>query len=160
MRLPENKSIDVDKQLRYEEVLKNIRKIVYSDGKLTSSLQKITPILCQHMQYTWLGFYMVKGDALSVEAFCGPAIHKNTSNPQGARNQVLANECTVIIEEVEQIPKYIPVSEHEKSEIAVPAFKSYEVALILNAGSNQINYFDETDRLNLQRLMHLLEEIL
>lgn len=149
-----------DQQIQYEILLKDIRKIVYSDNELKDTLQRITSMLYENMHYTWIGFYAVKDNELLAETFQGPVMNRKICTAQGACGLAFTKECTVIIDEVEQFPKYIPTDDFERSEIAIPAFKKGDVALILNVGSNQVKYFNETDRLNLQQLMHLLEEAL
>lgn len=148
------------KQQRYNILLKQIRNIVYNENNLVINLTNIAAILHHGMNFTWTGFYLVKGKDLVLGPFQGSAARRRISVNEGARSIAYSKECTVIIEDVEQLPKHLPSNEFDRSEIVLPAFKKGEIVLLLNIGSKQVRNFDETDQKNLQQVIHLIEEIL
>jgi len=55
---------------------------------------------------------------------------------------------------------HIACSSASKSEIVLPALKDREVALILDVDSDQLNDFDQIDKLFLQKIISIIEKIL
>jgi GAF domain-containing protein len=61
---------------------------------------------------------------------------------------------------VEEFPGHIACSSDSKSEIVLPAFKSNEVALVLDVDSDQLNDFDATDEKYLSQVMRFIEKFI
>lgn len=148
------------KQQRYNALLKQIRSLVYNEDNLIINLTNIAAILHRGMNFTWTGFYLVTNKDLVLGPFQGSAARRRISVDEGALSIAYFKECTIIVDDVEQLPKCLPSNELDRSEIVLPAFKKGEIALLLNIGSNKVRNFDETDQKNLQQVIHLIEEIL
>ena len=58
--------------------------------------------------------------------------------------------------DVAKFPGHIACSSISKSEIVVPLFKGNEVVGVLDVDSEFEDYFDETDKYHLQRLVSLI----
>jgi L-methionine (R)-S-oxide reductase len=60
---------------------------------------------------------------------------------------------TIIVPDVDAFPGHIACSSASRSEIVVPVFKDNTVAMVLDVDSDQLNSFDETDRLFLESMV-------
>ena len=64
---------------------------------------------------------------------------------------------TIVVPDVEQFPGHIACSSLSRSEIVVPVFSTNgEVQAVLDIDSKELATFDETDRLYLEKICHLL----
>jgi GAF domain-containing protein len=149
-----------NKQQKYKMLLNQIREVVGQEDDLTANLANIASLVHHVMDFDWTGFYLVKNDELVLGPFQGPPAVARIAKGEGVCGTVLAQECTIRVDDVEQFSGYVPCSEMDKSEIALPAFHKGEVALVFNVNSHKIKNFDEVDKQCMERLMHLLEEIL
>ena len=148
------------KQQQYNVLLRQIRDIIYNENDLIANLGNIAAILHQGMNFSWTGFYFVEGEELVLGPFQGPAAKTRIIKDEGVCGAAFAKECTVMVEDVEQYSGHIPVSDFDKSEIAIPAYCKGDVSLILNINSHHLRNFTELDKRNLQQVMHLIEEVL
>ena len=148
------------KQQNYRLLLKQTRDIVSQEDDLIANLANIAALVHQTMSFDWTGFYLVKNDELVLGPFQGPPAVARISIGEGVCGTALLRECTIKVDDVEQFSGYVPCSELDKSEIALPAFHKGEVAVILNINSHKMKNFNETDKRCLEELMRLLEEVL
>ncbi len=148
------------KQQKYKMLLQQIREIVSNEDDFTANFGNIAAVVHHTMNFDWTGFYMVKNEELVLGPFQGPAAISRITSGKGVCGTAFAEECTIIVDDVEQFVGYVPCSPLDKSEISLPAFHKGEVALILNINSHKMKNFDDTDKQYLEQLMHLLEEIL
>lgn len=148
------------KQQRYNVLLQQIRDIIYNENDIIANLGNIAAILHQGMNFSWTGFYFVEDEELVLGPFQGPAAKTRICKDDGVCGTAFSRECTVMVEDVEQYIGHVPVSDFDKSEIAVPAYNKGEVAVILNVNSHFLRNFTEVDKRNLQQVMHLIEEVL
>ncbi len=148
------------KQQQYNVLLQQIRDIVYNEEDLVANLSNIAAILHQGMSFSWTGFYFAKEDELLLGPFQGPAAKTRIQKDEGVCGTAFTQECTVMVEDVEEYAGYISLNDYDKSEIAIPAYQRGEVMLILNINSHHFHNFTEVDKRNLQQVMHLIEEVL
>ena len=65
---------------------------------------------------------------------------------------------TIIVEDVELFPGHIACSALSKSEIVVPVFYKNEVVAVIDADSDKLNDFSETDKIYLEQIALLWVE--
>ena len=148
------------KQQKYNSLLRQIRDVVYNEEDLVANLANVTAILQYGMKFTWTGFYHTRNEELVLGPFQGPAAISRIAMGQGVCGMAYAKECTIIVDDVEQFAGHVPVTNEDKSEIVVPAYRKGEIALLLNVNSSELRNFTNVDKKNLEQVMHLLEEIL
>jgi len=148
------------KQQRYKQLLTQVRNLISHEDDLTANLANVAAALHFTMDFDWTGFYVVQNDELVLGPFQGPPAVTRISLGKGVCGTALARECTIIVDDLEQFPGYVPCSEMDKSEISLPAFHRGEVAVILNVNSHKMKNFDEMDKRYLEELMRVLEEVL
>ncbi len=148
------------RQKQYSKLLKQIREVVYNEDDLVKNLTSIVALLHKGLSFSWTGFYFVQEEYLTLGPYLGPLVPSTISKKEGVCGSAYTKECVIIIDDIEQVPKYDPVGEFERSEIILPAFRKGEVALLLRANSFEVKNFTEIDQKYLQQVMHLIEEIL
>lgn len=150
----------IGKEQRYNLLMKHIRKLIYGEDNLIANLANVAAILHHGMNFSWTGFYFAHGEELILGPFQGIAARMHIPKGEGVCGVAYAKECTVVVDDVEQFPGYIPCGEYDRSEIVLPAFSKGSVALVLNINSDKLKNFTEVDQKHLQQVMHLIEEIL
>lgn len=153
-------SESTNKQERYDSLLPQIEALTTGENDLIANLSNIAAALRYGMGFFWVGFYLVKEAQLVLGPFQGPVACTRINKGKGVCGTAWAEGRTVLVPDVDAFPGHIACSSDSKSEIVLPAFKSEEVALILDADSDKLNDFDETDQKNLEKLMRIIEKLL
>ena len=89
--------------------------------------------------------------------FQGPVACTRIKKGRGVCGTAWQQAQTVIVPDVEQFPGHIACSSLSRSEIVVPVIRNNEVIAVLDADSEEVNHFDEVDRIYLEKIMELVE---
>ena len=174
------------KKEKYESLLPQINALIEGENDLIANLSNIMSALKFGMDFFWVGIYFVKdltptssalrapspkekgsgnnffeGEGVKKELvlgpFQGPVACTRIGFGKGVCGTAWKEKKTIIVDDVDQFPGHIACSSQSKSEIVLPAFnKKGEVSLILDADSEHLAAFDETDRFYLEQLMELI----
>ena len=142
---------------KYQLLIPQIKTLISSETDLIANLANITAVLKENMGFFWVGFYIVKEGELVLGPFQGPIACTRIDKGKGVCGTAWTNRKTVIVKDVDQFPEHIACSADTKSEIALPAFKNEEVALVLDVDSDKLSDFGNTDQKYLEQLMRLIE---
>jgi len=124
---------------------------------LVANLANIAAALKQTFNFFWIGFYIVKGDELVVGPFQGPIACTRIRKGKGVCGTVWEKAETIIVPNVNEFPGHIACSSDSKSEIVLPAILENKVKLILDIDSDKLNDFNEVDRVQLEKIMRIVE---
>ncbi len=141
---------------QYEQLLPQIEALISYEDDLIANLSNIAGALKQAFDFFWVGFYIVKEDQLVLGPYQGPIACTRIPKGRAVCGSAWAEAQTLLVPDVEQFPGHIACSSDSKSEIVVPVFKGQNVAMILDVDSDQLNDFDPTDQLYLEKLMAIL----
>lgn len=144
------------KQEQYESLLPQIKGLLEGETDLIANLANVAGALKEQFQWLWVGFYMVKENELVLAPFQGPVACTRIKKGRGVCGTCWAEAKTVVVPDVEKFPGHIACSSLSKSEIVVPLFKNGEVVGVLDVDSKQLNEFDETDQLYLEKIIQLI----
>lgn len=147
-----------NKQEKYDTLLPQIEALIASESDLIANLSNIAAALRLGMGFFWIGFYIVKNDALVLGPFQGPIACTRIPKGKGVCGTSYAEKRVVLVPDVAKFPGHISCSSESKSEIVLPAFRNGEVALILDVDSDKLNDFDEIDERNLLKVMKMIEK--
>lgn len=134
-------------------------------GKETNSLdfQKTIDTAVKFLRkqvkhYNWVGVYMLEDKELVLRAWDGPEATQHLRIPIGAGICGLAarEQCSVIVGDVNDDPRYLACFPHTRSEIVVPIFKSGKVIGEIDIDSDIPHAFTEKDRSFLEEVATLL----
>lgn len=149
-----------DKVARYQTLVPQIEALTSGEPDLVANLSNIAAALRQTMNFFWVGFYIVKNNELVLGPFQGPIACTRIAFGKGVCGASWKEKQTIIVPNVDEFPGHIACSSDSKSEIVLPAIKNGEVALVLDVDSDQLNDFDETDKLYLSQVMSMIEKML
>ncbi|MFL5765084.1 MAG: GAF domain-containing protein [Bacteroidia bacterium] len=148
------------KKEKYESLLPQIRALIAGENDRIANLSNIMSALKFGMDFFWVGVYFVKEGQLVLGPFQGPVACTRIALGKGVCGTAWKEKKTVIVEDVDQFPGHIACSSASRSEIVLPAFDERgEVMLVLDADSDQLGAFDETDKIYLEQLMQIIEKI-
>jgi len=141
---------------QYEFILQQISALIDGEEDLTANLANIAAALKLQFNWWWVGFYLVKKDELVLGPFQGPIACTRIKKGRGVCGSSWASATTLIVPNVEKFPGHIACSSYSKSEIVVPLIKDGIVLGVLDVDSEHYDYFDETDKYHLQKLVSLI----
>jgi GAF domain-containing protein len=152
---------------RYKSLVPQIEALVAGEPDVVANLSNIAAALHQSMNFFWVGFYIVRNNAmpagrqeLVLGPFQGPIACTRIAFGKGVCGACWKEKKVMLVPNVDEFPGHIACSSDSKSEIVLPAFRNGEVALVLDVDSDKLNDFDKTDEFYLQQVMHLIEKFL
>ena len=149
-----------DKATRYQTLVPQIEALITGEPDLIANLSNIAAALKQTMNFFWVGFYLVKNNDLVLGPFQGPIACTRIAFGKGVCGASWKEKATIIVPNVDEFPGHIACSSDARSEIVLPAMKHGEVALVLDVDSDQLNDFDDTDKLYLSQVMRMIENMI
>ena len=160
------------KKEKYESLLPQIKALVEGENDTIANLSNIIAALKFGMDYFWVGVYFVKSlsPALSkgegekhelvLGPFQGPVACTRIAYGKGVCGKSWETKQTIIVDDVDKFPGHIACSSLSKSEIVLPAFNNNgDVFLILDVDSEHPANFDETDKIYLEKVITIIENI-
>jgi len=109
-------------------------------------------------RYDWVGIYWVEGDELILKAWSGKQAteHVRISVDRGICGAAVRESRTVIVDDVTADPRYLSCFLDTRSEIVVPIRANGSVVGEIDIDGNQVNAFDERDRVFLELVARFL----
>jgi L-methionine (R)-S-oxide reductase len=142
---------------RYKELLPQLKALLSNETDLTANMANVCAALKYGLNFFWVGFYLVKENELVLGPFQGPVACTRIQKGRGVCGTAWQNAQTIIVQDVEKFPGHIACSSLSKSEIVIPLFTSAGgIAGVLDVDSDELNAFDETDKLYLEQTVTLL----
>lgn len=147
------------KELKYIQLLPQIKALVGDDKHKIAVLANVAAALHHSFDVFWTGFYLVENNELVVGPFQGPVACTRIALGKGVCGTAWAENETQVIEDVNQFPGHIACSSESLSEIVVPIRnQKKEVVAVLDIDSRTLAHFDETDRIYLETLCSWIGE--
>lgn len=145
-----------DKQEMYETLLPQIASLIGNETDQVANMANIAAALKQTFDFFWVGFYRVVDDQLVLAPFQGPIACTRIQYGKGVCGTAWKEARTIIVPDVEAFPGHIACNSASRSEIVVPVIRKGNVIAVLDIDSDQLNDFDETDQLFLEKIEALL----
>lgn len=140
----------------YQNLLPQITGLVSGETDLIANLANVCAALKEQFNWFWVGFYLVKDDELVVGPFQGPVACTRIAKGKGVCGSSWQEEKTLIVADVNQHDNHIACNPNSQSEIVVPIIRNHKVVGVLDVDSDQLNDFDTTDQLYLEKLVDLI----
>ena len=161
---------------QYESLLPQIKALLEGEPDLIANLANVVAALKEQFGWLWLGFYLVKPTTSNLSAkdlsktetlpgdenelvlapFQGPVACTRIRKGRGVCGSSWQKAQTLIVPDVEKFPGYIACSSLSRSEIVLPVIRHNEVIGVLDADSEELNHFDETDQRYLEKIIELI----
>ena len=93
---------------------------------------------------------------LVLGPFQGPIACTRIRKGKGVCGTSWERAQTIIVPDVEKFPGHIACSSLSKSEIVVPVIRNNEVIGVLDVDSKELNDFDDTDKVFLEKIVELI----
>ena len=107
--------------------------------------------------FFWTGFYILKGEQLTVSNYQGPLACMELAKDKGVCWAGINSGKPVIVPDVEKFPGHIACDSRSKSEIVVPLINDKgDIVGVLDIDSSSYNNFDEIDAAELSRILELI----
>lgn len=141
---------------QYQSLIPQIGGLLEGETDLIANLANITAAMKEQFGWLWIGFYLVKEDELVLGPFQGPVACTRIQKGRGVCGTSWAKAETLIVPDVAKFPGHIACSSLSRSEIVIPLIKNGTVWAILDIDSEDYDQFDETDKINLEKILSLL----
>jgi len=153
--------IDVtsSKSEKYKELLPQIQALISHESDLTANLANICAALKYGMDFFWVGFYLVKDEMLVLGPFQGTVACSRIPLGKGVCGTAYTQQKTIIVADVNQFAGHIACSSDSQSEIVVPILRDGKVVMVLDVDSDQLEDFDEIDKIHLEQLAEWIADI-
>ncbi len=152
------------KEEKYKTLLPQIEALISGEKDLVANLANIAAALKQSFDFLWVGFYLVKENAmpagrqeLVLGPFQGPIACTRIAFGKGVCGTAWKEKKTIVVEDVDKFPGHIACSSDSRSEIVVPVFINEEVAMVLDVDSSELSSFDTTDEIYLGKICALIQ---
>ncbi len=144
------------KEEQYLSLLPQLQGLLAGEHDLIANMANVAAALKEQFGWWWIGFYIVKTDALVLGPFQGPVACTRIKKGRGVCGAAWERAETLIVPDVEQFPGHIACSSASRSEIVVPLIKDGIVVAVLDADSEHYDHFDAIDKLYLQQIIEMI----
>jgi GAF domain-containing protein len=109
----------------YHDVLDEIRTAINSEPDPKRAMATTVARLKERIpDYTWVGIYLLDGNELVLGPFVGkPSPHTRIPLGLGICGAAATDEATIIVDDVNEDPRYLACSVETRSEIVVPIMR-------------------------------------
>lgn len=146
----------MNKADKYQDLYKQIEAIVSDESDMIANMANTAALIHESFGFWWTGFYIVKDEQLVLGPFQGPVACTRIPYGKGVCGTAWKRKESIVVPDVEEFPGHIACSSLSRSEIVVPIFKEDEVYAVIDIDSKDLGTFDETDRVQLERIVRLL----
>lgn len=141
------------KEEKYAKLLPVVHSLMSGEEDEIARMANLAALLHQEFGFWWTGFYRVdNGDCLVLGPFQGPLACTRIHIGKGVCGTAWAEDRTVVVPDVEKFPGHIACSSESRSEIVVPVRFRDQVVAVLDIDSRELNTFDKTDALWLEKI--------
>lgn len=144
------------KEEKYKELLPQIKSLLDEEKDMVANMANTVAALKESFGFFWVGFYTVKENTLVLSPFQGPIACTRISFGKGVCGTAWKEKQTLIVPDVDKFQGHIACSSSSRSEIVVPLMHDNTVIGVLDIDSDQLNAFDETDRIYLEKIVQYI----
>jgi GAF domain-containing protein len=147
-----------NKEARYKRIYKQIEGLMPKCEAPLARMASISAILHHKMDnFFWTGFYLINDGNLTVGAYQGPLACMKLKKNKGVCWASVLEKKAIVVPNVHEFPGHIACDSRSNSEIAIPIFdKNKEVVAVLDIDSREYSNFDETDAVELAKIVGLI----
>ena len=140
----------------YSILYSKLEAVLSDEHDIIANMANMSAMIHQAFGFWWTGFYRVADEALILGPFQGPIACTRIPYGKGVCGSSWKRRETIVVPDVEAFPGHIACSSASRSEIVVPIFKDSEIIGVLDIDSTDLNCFDETDKVWLEKIVRLL----
>ena len=145
----------------YKTLHAQVRALTEGIPHTVANLANTSAAIWQAMEdINWAGFYVMENGKLVLGPFQGKPACIEIPVGRGVCGTAVAEQKTQLVYDVHQFPGHIACDSASNSEIVVPIFKDGTVWGVLDIDSPSIGRFTEEDRMGMEQLVRLLEQVI
>lgn len=157
-------SFIIDKTLskseQYNQALEQLKLVVEGESDKIANLSNIMACLKYGFGFFWVGVYLVQENELVLGPFQGPLACTRIRKGRGVCGSAWEQNKSLLVPNVDEFPGHIACSSESKSEVVIPIRNSDgEVVGVLDVDSDQLDDFDSSDLIGLEKIISLIETI-
>ncbi len=141
---------------QYKSLIPQVKALLEGETDLIANMANLAAALKEQFSWLWVGFYLVKKDELVLGPFQGPVACTRIKKGWGVCGACWEKKTTLIVDDVEKFPGHIACSSLSRSEIVIPVLKEGEVVAVLDADSEALGHFDDTDKKYLEEMVCMI----
>lgn len=146
-----------DKIEAYSLMKEQLKSLVEDESDLIANLSNTSALLNMGLQnINWVGFYLLKNDALVLGPFQGKPACVRIPVGKGVCGTAVATMETQLVHNVHEFPGHIACDSASNSEIVIPIIVNNKVHAVLDIDSPMYSRFDSTDRNELEEIVNIL----
>lgn len=143
----------------FNMLAKQATEIIREEPWYAAALSNISALIKESMaDLNWAGFYLVRGEMLTVGPFQGKPACIRIPLGKGVCGTAMAKDETVVVPDVHRFPGHIACDSASQSEIVVPIHAKGKVIGVLDIDSPLLSRFSEEEKEALEALVRTIEE--
>lgn len=147
---------NIDKEEKYLHFLEQYARLIEGEKNIISVLANTTAALKEAFGFFWIGFYLIDNGELHLGPFQGSVACYRIRKGKGVCGTAWAEAKTQVVADVDLFPGHIACSSLSRSEIVVPMISDGNVVGVLDIDSDELNTFDDTDRIYLEKVVEMI----
>ncbi|RIO11360.1 GAF domain-containing protein [Mammaliicoccus sciuri] len=148
-----------EQQLDYSLLNRQLDGLLSGEQDLIANLSNASAFINQFLpNINWVGFYLIKNNALKLGPFQGLPACVDIEIGKGVCGTAVAEKQSQLVEDVNQFPGHIACDANSQSEIVIPIYYNKEIIGVLDIDAPVKSRFDQTDLEGLELLVKTLEK--
>ena len=147
---------NINKEEKYLHFLEQYARLIEGEKNIISVLANTTAALKEAFGFFWIGFYLIDNGELHLGPFQGSVACYRIRKGKGVCGTACAEAKTQVVADVDLFPGHIACSSLSSSEIVVPMISDGNVVGVLDIDSDELNTFDDTDRIYLEKVVEMI----
>ncbi|MBR5653373.1 MAG: GAF domain-containing protein [Prevotella sp.] len=130
----------------YNLALEQLKALFDGEHDEMAVLSNAAALIKEATGYFWVGFYVVRGDELSLGPFQGSVACMHITYGRGVCGTAWKERRTIVVDDVHQFPGHIACSSLSQSEVVTPLFNANgDVMAVLDVDSKLLADFSPDD---------------
>ena len=148
-------------QTDYTALIRQADALIRGVPHFIANLSNLSALLYASLEdINWVGFYISEGDTLTLGPFQGKIACVEIPYGKGVCGTSALTDTTQLVPDVHLFSGHIACDSASRSELVIPLHCNGKVIGVLDIDSPTVSRFTEEDRIGLEKLTALLEEIL
>ena len=144
--------------VNYKLLVSQAESIIENVPYTVTNLANISALIYEELSdLNWAGFYLMRDGKLILGPFQGKLACTQIPIGKGVCGTAVAENKTMLVENVHEFPGHIACDSASNSEIVIPVRHDGEVIGVLDIDSPLVGRFSEEDKAGLEKLVSVLE---
>ncbi|SUK13201.1 GAF domain-containing protein [Staphylococcus agnetis] len=143
----------------YDILIRQLDALLTGETDLIANLSNTSALLNESLeQINWVGFYLMKNDALILGPFQGKPACVHIKVGSGVCGTAVKQNAVQRVSDVNAFPGHIACDANSQSEIVIPIHKDGKIIGVLDIDAPIKDRFNKEDELGLIKVVEILEK--